>query len=1236
MTDPVLLDDVTSPLELPPDRPVRSLGELARELGDRAGIHAIVHAEGCAGALLAVALARQRSSPVLLVTPDADGARRTAADLTALAAGLPLPSPHDRPLGLGREPLLLLPADTTPYTEVHPDRRAAMTRASALFHLAAGLPWRFLVTTAAALVRRVAPPAVIAEAGVWVERGANLDPRAAVERLLAAGYLRVPVVEDPGSLAVRGGVLDVWPPGAADPLRLELCGEQVAALRRFRADDQRTVAELDGAWLPPAREAILTPPALERAQRLVRELCDEHNFPSTKARQLGEDVRSGRVFFRAEAYLPAYAPLVPLLDYLGPSTAVVVDDGVATLRALRDELELAAVDAARAGDAPVFPLEALYIDDAAVGDWLAARPTLATHRAGVAAPSPLTPLEALATTPIDAPSLAMTDHAPLARAVKQARATHGKQAALDPLVRRIAAWRDRGLAVVVTARAATQAERVAALLGHRRIPIAVAKGAVVEDADDENRAHLPAGAPAATDPPPPCPTPADPTAVRVVTGPLARGVIALAEGFVLVTEEEIFGQRAHRRTAPRRSARAVLEDLRALAVGDHVVHVEHGIGRYRGLERREIAGHALELIVVEYAGGDKLFLPVYRLNQVQKYSGGESPPRLDRLGGQSFTKTKARVQRRVRQMADELLRLYAERASAVKAPLPPADDDYATFEATFPFEETRDQANAIADVMSDLVSPRVMDRLVCGDVGFGKTEVAMRAAFRAVAAGRQVALLCPTTVLAQQHYNTLATRLADYPFVVRSLSRFQSRVEQQATLKGLKTGSVDVVVGTHRLLSKDVHYRELGLLIVDEEQRFGVTHKERIKQLRASVDALTLSATPIPRTLQMAVGGLRDLSLITTAPVDRRAIRTITSRYDEHLVREAVQREIERGGQVFYVYGRIEGLYERAERLRALVPRARIAVAHGQLGAHVLERTMLDFVAGEYDVLVATAIIESGIDIPRANTILIDRADLFGLAQLYQLRGRVGRSSERAYCYLLVPPPAQMTDEARARLEALERHTELGSGFAIATLDLELRGAGELLGAEQSGFTASVGFDLFCQMLEEATRELRGEAVVPEVEPELSFDVEALIPEDYVADLGVRLSLYKRLASAADEGEVAEIAAEMEDRFGEAPDEARRLVELMRVKTELRRLRALGIEATARSVRLHLREDTPLDPARIGALVGRRGSPYQLSPDGRLTRRFTDSPLPADGIAAADAVLHELADCVQDVRAGVG
>jgi transcription-repair coupling factor (superfamily II helicase) len=747
---------------------------------------------------------------------------------------------------------------------------------------------------------------------------------------------------------------------------------------------------------------------------------------------------------------------------------------------------------------------------------------------------------------------------------------------------------------LLAARSASQAERLATLLSHRDIPVA------------------------------------DDGAVQVVVGPLARGVVAPAEGLAIVTEEEIFGHRAHQPARKKRPARLLLEDLRQLTQGDFVVHVDHGVGRYLGLEKKTIGGVTVDLLAVEYSGGDKLFLPVHRLNQIEKYSGGDGAPRVDRLGGQTFARTKAKVRRRVREMADELLRLYAERNAIRKVPLPRPDDEYRALEASFPFEETRDQASAIADVLSDLTSDKVSDRLVCGDVGFGKTEVALRAAFLTVMAGRQVALLCPTTVLAQQHYLTFSKRLKDFPVSVHVLSRFESKREQEETLRGLKAGSVDIVIGTHRLLSKDVHLKNLGLLVIDEEQRFGVTHKERLKQLRTNVDVLTLTATPIPRTLQLAVGGLRDMSVIMTPPVDRRTIRTIASQVDPALVRDAVLREMARGGQIFYVHNRVEGLYERAARLREIVPEARVAVAHGQLEESTLEQTMLDFVDGKFDVLASTAIIESGLDIPRANTMIVDRADLFGLAQLYQLRGRIGRSSERAYCYLLLPPPSELTDEARARVEALERYTELGAGFHIATLDMEIRGAGNLLGGEQSGFVSSVGFDLFCQMLEEATHELRGETVVHEVDPELTFDVEALLPESYVEEVGLRLSLYKRLAGASDESEVEDAATEMEDRFGQAPPPARRLVELMRVKVELRRLRALGCEATATSATLHLREDTPLDPEKVGRLVVGKKSPYRVTPDMRLTRRAREEESFRDGIDLVDRMLTELSNCRRD------
>jgi transcription-repair coupling factor (superfamily II helicase) len=907
--------------------------------------------------------------------------------------------------------------------------------------------------------------------------------------------------------------------------------------------------------------------------------------------------------------LPAYYELESLLHYIPSDAVVVVDDPPALTRAVRDELERAASDAAEKGSAPHLAPTDLYEDEAVIADALLGHAVLALHRAPVSGGAPARDLTAFESAPEDTPSLASRDQSDLERAVTLARGSRGKRGALDPLISRLVAWRDAGLTVFLSARSETQAERLASLVRHRDLPCTLVTGRFDPSALDEKNG----------------------AGISVVTGPLARGVVAPVEQLVLVTEEEIFGRRTHRSEGrAKRSAKAFLEDLRALEVGNYVVHVEHGIGKYLGLLHKDIGGITVDLLVVEYAGGDKLYLPVYRLNQIQKWSGGEGTPKVDRLGGQTFGKTKQRVEKQVRQMADELLRLYAERQALPGEALPAVDDDYRAFEATFPFDETPDQANAIADVGRDLEQERPMDRLVCGDVGFGKTEIAIRAAFRVAQAGKQVAVLCPTTVLAQQHWLSFEARFRSYPFKVAVLSRFQSKQEQEGTVRGLRDGTVDVVVGTHRLLSKDVHFKRLGLLVVDEEQRFGVTHKERIKQLKRSVDVLTLTATPIPRTLQMAVSGLRDMSLIATPPVDRRAIRTIVTRNDDAVIREAIRRELTRGGQIFYVYNRVDGIHERALRVQTLVPEARVAVGHGQMSESTLEQTMFDFIEGRYDVLVATAIIESGLDIPRANTILIDRADIFGLSQLYQLRGRVGRSKERAYCYLIVPPPSAMSDEARARIEALERHTDLGSGFQIASLDLELRGAGDLLGGEQSGNVAQVGFDLFCQMLEEAVHELRGEPVVHDVETELSFDVEALLPEGYIADVGVRLSLYKRLASAENADEVADLAAEMEDRFGPPPAEAKQLVHLMRIKTELRRLCALGCEASPRGVTLHLRDDTPLDPQKLMALVTKKGSPYRVTPDMRITRRMTEHDVVADGLAATDKMLAELSTCWKD------
>jgi len=1186
--------------ELPDGITVVTASDLAR----RAAVGEVTHvagALGSSGALVARAVASS-GRPVVYVTESADAAERAFADLATL---IPAASGGVR---------LLVPPETTPWAEVNPDRRAGEHRLATLHHLATGAPLGALVTTMVGLARKVVPKATLLELGETVRVDQELDREAFTRRLADAGYARAGLVDDPATFAVRGGLVDVWSPGMDRPVRIELLGDGVLAIKEFDPDEQRTIRELSEAHLCLAREAALSPAGVARAKTVLRSLTDAVDLPTARARVLMDDVLSGRSFFGADAFIPAFVELEPFAKYLPKDAVVVVEDPAAAVAALRDELASAEEEVSRKTKEPHFPLDAFYESERAVADMVRGRAVIALHRAPRAGSSDggLGDLEVAGE---DTPSLFAFDQGDLDRAMKTARAEKGKHGGLDPFIDRLHIWRARGMRVAIFARTETQEERIVTLLSHKGITV-VPSGTTLPD---EALAGPSSDAP-----------------VLAVRAGLARGVVAPAMGIALVTEEEIFGARAARRAkrsdgkSQKARAREAIQSLASLVVGDWVVHVEHGIGRYHGLVHRDVGGGRIDLVVLEYAGGDKLYLPVYRLTQIEKYGGGEGgAPKLDRLGGQTFAKTKARAMREVRKMADELLRLYAERRATTRDPLTAPDDEYRAFEATFPFDETPDQARAIDDVEKDLEQPVPMDRLVCGDVGFGKTEIAIRAAFRVATAGRQVAVLCPTTVLAQQHYLGFATRMREHPLIVRALSRFQSKAEQEETLRGLKQGTVDVVIGTHRLLSKDVHYKRLGLLVVDEEQRFGVAHKERIKQLRSTVDVLTLTATPIPRTLQMAVSGVRDMSVILTPPVDRRAIRTIVTAPDPEVLRDATTREIARGGQVYYVYNRVEGLHERAMRLQELVPSARIAVAHGQMSETALENAMIDFVEGKYDVLCATAIVESGLDIPRANTIILDRADMFGLAQLYQLRGRVGRSKERAYCYLVVPPANEMSEEARSRIEALERHTELGAGFHIASLDLELRGAGDLLGAEQSGTVASVGVEMLFRMLDDAVHELRGETPRRDIEPELSVDEEALLPEDYVEDVGVRLVLYKRLASAEGDGEIDDISEELEDRFGPLPTAAKRLVHFMRLKAELRRMRALGCEASKKSVTIHLSDDSPVDVDKLLALVAAPRSLFKLTPDMRVTRRLAEGDSVKSGLDAADLVLGELSKCLK-------
>ena len=1122
---------------------------------------------------IAEAASRQPGRRFVVVTADLEEAYRHESNLRFL-----LPNGSS-------DVLLFTAADTSPLLDVVPDRRAEMQRMAVLAQLVEEQPWRVLIVPATALLRRV-PPAEHVKAGVLsIEIAQQVERDDLIGRLLELGYLRVPLVEDRGTFSARGALIDVYGPDAALPFRIELDDDLVSRIRRFDPDDQKSADEIDSLQLAAAREVPDRPETVMRAKTVVRELCDEMNMPTLQARELIGELDRGSGALSSNALLPAYFDrLDTLFDYLPGTARLVVVDPAAIADAVRNELQQGKDEHAARRDRPTFELSAYYMTEDELLAQLQRFAALVSHRLAVhgAASDDEGPIMAALGLPGDA--LMRVNASDQQQLISELRAQKGHgDRGLQPLAEQLREWDEQGLRVSLVSRTQHQADRLVDLLKSYGVP-----GRVLD---------------------------------AVSLGELRDGFVLWSEGVAYVTEEEIFGSRVRQRRGKRQTRRQqqrFLEDLRELSPGDFVVHVDHGVGKYLGLRHKSLSltamdrlhgrtAQTVEVMVVEYAGGDKLFVPVTRLGVVQKFKGGEGhQPKLDRLGGTTFAGKKGRVRKAVQQMAEELLKLYAERTAAEREPFEPTGTAYAEFEATFPFEETPDQEKAIDDVMSDLEEPRPTDRLVCGDVGFGKTEVALRAAFRVAMSGRQVAVLCPTTVLAQQHYRTFSSRLKDYPLRVEVLSRFVSRTKQLEVLAGLKDGRVDVVIGTHRVLSKDVHFAKLGLLVVDEEQRFGVTHKERIKKLRTNVDIITLSATPIPRTLQLAVGGMRNLSLITTAPQDRRAVRTFVCRWDDHLIKEAIERELSRGGQVFFVYNRIEGLYERAQRLQDLLPNVRFAVAHGKMKPALLDQTMTDFVEGGYDVLCSTAIVESGLDIPRANTILVDRADTMGLAQVYQLRGRVGRSDQRAYCYFITPPPNQMSEESRIRMEALERFSGLGAGFRVATLDMELRGAGNLLGSEQSGNASLVGFDMFVQMLNEAVSELKGEELQQEVDPELSVELEHYLPEDYIDDIGLRLSLYRRFATAGDEQAVEDLATEMEERFGPPPPPARAFVRLMSVKPLLREIRALGCEADRRRVTLHLRKDTPLDPAKLMPLVATPGAGWSLSPDMKLTRRYRD------------------------------
>jgi len=1182
---------------MPPAVSVRELlATLEGEFGGAATVPAarmVIHgATTSVGAAITARLARRSIGPVLHIVADGEEVepRRSALDFF-LAGRLK----NDDPLAPAA--VMALPAsELSPYAEVQPDRRTTMERLALLYRLGHALAPPVLVASAAALFRRVIPPAPFGRLCGAVESGALLDRDRLVRDLVAAGFARVQVVDDPGTFAVRGSVVDVFPPIYRHPVRIEWFGDEVESLRLFDACTQRTLRPIERLAFHAVRETVASEGADPRARILAA--ADLAAHPSSKTRGILERVALGEEFFGIESLAPAFhLRMGSIFEYLPPNTLLVVEDPESTLDEARRQLSRWRESAKHRMDDHRLALDAhaFCLDESEARAEITGRPRVELRTVEIEAetgtveeaPPPRLRVSALPTSGLRAVLLKQRGDADLG----------------PSLVRRLRTWLDAGSRVCLVAPSRGHADRLAALLSALGLACQVTpnKGGLASLLDDSG------------------------AALSIHVGTLTRGFELPDDRLVVLPEEEIFGPRAHRPPPP--STVTAFGDLTGIAEGDLVVHDEHGVGRYRGLVKLSVRGVTQDFLLLEYVGG-ALYLPVYRIGVVHRFAGGSPEAvRLDKLGGVTWTEKRRRVSAEARKMAEELLQLYAQRRALPGHAFPAPDVMFSEFEESFAFEETADQERAIAEVLADMQAETPMDRLVCGDVGYGKTEVALRAALLAVLGGRQVAVLAPTTVLVEQHLVTFGDRLRDFPVRVASLSRFRKSAEQKAVVRDIAQGKVDVVIGTHRLLSRDVQWKNLGLLVIDEEQRFGVTHKERLKEMRSQVDVLTLTATPIPRTLQMGLAGLREISVIATPPADRVAIRTFACQFDPGLLGDAIAKELARGGQVFFVHNRIEDLAKWTKEIRALAPKARVAMAHGQMAEGKLERVMIDFVDGRYDILCCTTIIESGLDIPAANTMIVNQADRFGLAQLYQLRGRIGRSRERAFCYLVVPSDRRLTDEAAQRLAVLQRFTELGAGFQIATADLEIRGAGELLGAKQSGLVAAVGFDTYARILEEAVGELRGQPIRSEHDPEITVDVPAFLPDDYIPDTGQRLEFYRRLAQAADEDGVRAIAAELEDRYGRLPEEALLLSEVMVDKTLVRRMGARSFELGPARLVLSLGTDPRLDPAKIMRLVQEESSRWKLSPDMRLSYAFTESER-VERMAAAGKRIREIAACI--------
>ena len=1081
-----------------------------------------------------------------------------------------------------------LPAhDVLPFENLSPHPDVQEQRAAALWKLATGAV-SILIAPVEAAALRLFDRDYYAGLAVTLRRGEEVDLEVLTGHLASVGYTQADLVEMPGQFTRRGGILDVYSPESDRPVRIEFFGDEIETIRKFDPETQRSQSGLDEAQLLPLTETPVTEHLLAAVHaRLSRQRVEgeDEEMAAAAAAAGGVSVFPGWEFFSAVAGAQSH------LLRLAPRAMLFVDEPAMVRNQIDRWWNKVEQRHERSAMGSLITPEDIYLRPEILEGLLASHAGLDLDQLGV----------------VDV----LDEDTTLGEIELNTRPTlrfHGSIPALVEQLRNLMTAETR---IVLAAPHQGDVERMATMLREYQIPYRLGSRVTHPGETILDEGSYLAG---------------DLRVPLIVRTPLAVGVSFLDSNLVLFGANDLSDDAdVAARPEPKRSKTAAfVSDFRDLTIGDYVVHVEHGIAQYQGL--REIAqdGLSVEFMILEFAEQAKLYVPLTRLDLIQKYRSTDAGPApvLNRLGSQQWAKTKARVRKAMQDMTGELLKLYAERTTAQGTSFSKDNEFQREFEESFDYSETDDQLSAIRAIKYDMESTMPMDRLLCGDVGYGKTEVAMRAAFKAVQDGKQVAVLTPTTILSFQHFETFKKRFAQFPINIEMISRFRTAKEQKVIVERVETGKIDILIGTHRLLSKDIKFQDLGLLVVDEEQRFGVRHKERLKQMRKEIDVLAMSATPIPRTLHMSLVGLRDMSVIETPPKDRMAIQTVVAKFDEKIVRSAIEVELERGGQVYFVHNRVESIYEIAARIQELVPAARVVVGHGQMGETELERVMLAFMRHEYDVLVATTIIENGLDIPLANTMLINRADRHGLSELYQLRGRVGRSNRRAYAYLLIPPEQELTEIARRRLAALKEFSDLGAGFKIAALDLELRGAGNMLGGEQSGHIEAVGFELYTSMLEAAVKEMKGESSEERPAVQLSLGIALRIDESYVPEENQRLRLYKKIAGAASEAAVAEVRAEMEDRYGTPPDATVYLLEASLIRLECERIGIAQVDRKRAELHIGFTEKAAIDPQRLMRLVAKnakRGA--QFTPQGLLKY-----PLAASRSDEVLLEIHELID----------